>query len=131
LAGEAAARIGNAIRAGEAVRLQVVGEPGEVIVPKSALNALATVLENLAKGGSVSVLPSGAELSTQQAANLLNVSRPFLVKLLDGGEIAFRKVGTHRRVFADSLAAYMLKDYQRAKAAADALSEEAYDLGLR
>ncbi|MDR1432500.1 MAG: helix-turn-helix domain-containing protein [Propionibacteriaceae bacterium] len=130
LAGEAMARIDSAIRSGEHVRLRVEGEPGEVIVPQSAISALAKILESMSKGGSVSVLPAGAELTTQQAADALNVSRPFLVGLLDAGEIAFRKVGTHRRVFADSLATYMLKDYQQAKAAADELAAEAFELGL-
>jgi excisionase family DNA binding protein len=130
LAGDAAIRVGEAIRSGGCVRLRVVGDSREVVVPGPALEALGTVLDSLAKGGSVVVLPGGAELSTQQAAQALNVSRPFLIKLLDAGEIAYRKVGAHRRVLADSLGAYMLKDYQQARSAADQLSAQAEELGL-
>ncbi len=140
LPSEATARAaGEAIRACSSVRdrrptlIEVVAEGDgstRVAVPVEAFELLMTVLAHLANGHGVTVLPVQAELTTQQAAELLNVSRPFLVKLLDRGEIPFRKVGTHRRVQLPDLIAYKQADDLKRKAAADALAAEAQALGL-
>ncbi len=113
-----------------AVRLQFGGQGGEVEVPRSALAALARVLESFAHGEGVTVVPAHAELTTQQAADVLNVSRPFLIGLLDAGHIDYRTVGRHRRVKAASLIRYLREDDARHAAAADALAAEAHALGL-
>jgi excisionase family DNA binding protein len=84
----------------------------------------------MAAGQGVSVVPSHAELTTQQAADMLNVSRPFLIGLLEAGEIEYRKVGKHRRVKASSLLDYLRRDDQRRREAADELSSLTQDLGL-
>jgi excisionase family DNA binding protein len=107
-----------------------VEEGADIVVPRSALSALAQVLAAFAHGEGVAVLPAQAELTTQQAADALNVSRPFLIGLLDEGKIAFRKVGTHRRVKASSLVEYMRADDAERLVAVDELSAETYDLGL-
>ncbi|MDR1213319.1 MAG: helix-turn-helix domain-containing protein [Propionibacteriaceae bacterium] len=112
------------------VRLRLVSEGQDVEVPRPALAAMGRALAVLAEGDSVTVLPTRTELTTQRAADILRVSRPFLIGLLEAGEIDFRKVGSHRRVRAASLAAYMKADDARRRAAADELSAEAYDLGL-
>jgi excisionase family DNA binding protein len=78
----------------------------------------------------VSVVPAHAELTTQQAADMLNVSRPFLIGLLEAGEIDYRKVGKHRRVKAASLLDYMRHDDQRRRQAADELTALTQDMGL-
>lgn len=70
------------------------------------------------------------ELTTQQAAELLNVSRPFLIGLLDAGEIDYRKVGKHRRIKAQSLMAYMARDDQERRQAADELTRLNQEMGL-
>ena len=112
------------------VRLRLGGQSGEVEVPRSALAALAQVLDSFAHGEGVTVVPAQAELTTQQAADALHVSRPFLIGLLDAGQIEYRTVGTHRRVKAASLIRYLREDDARRQAAADALSAEARELGF-
>ncbi|WP_341730108.1 helix-turn-helix domain-containing protein [Brooklawnia sp.] len=112
------------------VRLSLGGSDGELEVPGSVLVALARVLDSFAHGEGVTLVPAHAELTTQQAADVLNVSRPFLIGLLDAGEISYRTVGTHRRVKAASLVRYLREDDARRTAAADELAAEAHALGL-
>ena len=112
------------------VRLRLVGQGSDVVVPRSALAALAQVLDSFSHGEAVTVVPAHAELTTQQAADALNVSRPFLIGLLEAGHIEYRTVGTHRRIKAASLIRYLRQDDARRQAAADALTAEAHTLGL-
>jgi excisionase family DNA binding protein len=85
---------------------------------------------HMAAGEGVSIVPSHAELTTQQAANMLNVSRPYLIGLLEAGEIEYRTVGTHRRVKAESLQEYLRNDDGRRRDAADELSALNQEMGL-
>ncbi|MEO8750563.1 MAG: helix-turn-helix domain-containing protein, partial [Allobranchiibius sp.] len=78
----------------------------ELTVPREAAELLVRVLTSLAQGQPVMLLPDHAELTTQQAADLLGVSRPHLIKLLDSAAIDYRRVGSHRRIDAASLRAY-------------------------
>lgn len=91
---------------------------------------LAKVLGFLANGDGVQVIPDGAELTTQQAAEFLNVSRPYLINMLEAGEIPFRLVGTHRRVRFRDLDAFKSRDDLERRRAAHELSRLTQDLGL-
>lgn len=113
-----------------AVRLEVAGEHETLVVPRGAVELLARILAHMAAGEGVSVVPSHAELTTQQAAELLNVSRPFLIGLLEDGQIEYRKVGKHRRVKAASLMAYLARDDQQRREAATELTLIAQEMGL-
>lgn len=85
----------------------VVDVGGETLVlPKAVVSLLHKVLAEMAAGNAVSIVPVHAELTTQEAANFLNVSRPYLIQLLESNVISFSKVGTHRRVKLQDLQAY-------------------------
>jgi excisionase family DNA binding protein len=85
----------------------LLGPDGERIeLPDSAFEALKLVIETLARGRSITLVPHGKELTSQEAADMLNVSRPHLIKLLDRGELPFHRVGTHRRIKIEHVLAY-------------------------
>jgi excisionase family DNA binding protein len=116
----------------QTVRVEVEGtEPAQsVAVPREAFELFLEVLGQMADGHAVTVVPVADELTTQQAADLLNVSRPYLIDLLESGRIPFRLVGTHRRVLASDVLAYQRVDAEKRQVALDALTEEAQKLGL-
>lgn len=104
------------------------GEPIQIPAPVHRL--LATMVHELARGNAVTILPVHTELTTQQAADLLNVSRPFLVQLLESGMIAFHRVGTHRRVRLQDVIAYRQARSQERRPALAEMAREAQELGL-
>ena len=101
-----------------------------VDLPAAAVPLLRQVLDRLAAGEPVAVVGGDDELSTQQAADLLGVSRPFLVGLLERGAIPFRKVGAHRRVRARDLAEYRRREDAERLRALEELAAQAQELGL-
>jgi len=104
----------------EDLRVRIADGDGEEIeLPRAAVRLLVHLLAQLAEGNAVTLMPIHAELTTQQAADLLGVSRPFLVKLLEDRKIPHRKVGTHRRV--------LFADLMRYKEAIDAKRHEVLD----
>lgn len=114
----------------EPVLVRVQEDEERLALPRSAVELMARVLAHMAAGRSVSIVPLHAELTTQQAADMLNVSRPFLIGLLEAGEIEYRMVGTHRRIAASSLIDYRRRDDARRRGSADELTALSQELGL-
>jgi len=123
-------KIKTAMKSKRRISLQMEGSKEPVEVPESALEALDYALASVASGEPFTIFSASAELTTQQAADLLNVSRPYLIKLLDAEEIEYRKVGKHRRIYASSLMRYMHEDDRKRKAAVDALTAELFEMGF-
>lgn|SRR5690554_4346376 len=105
-------------------------ETTTIVVPSVAFRFFVDVLAQLANGNAVTVAPVHAELTTQQAADLLNVSRPYLVKLLDQREIPYRRVGNRRKVRLVDLLDYKRRDEALRRDIADELTREAERIGL-
>ncbi|TYK47026.1 excisionase family DNA-binding protein [Actinomadura decatromicini] len=113
------------------IRVQAeVGEEEALVLPRQAVSLLTYILSQAAAGRGVSVMPSHAELTTQQAADLLNVSRPYLIGLLERETIPYRRVGRHRRIRYDDLMAYKRESEAKNRAAADELAELGQELGI-
>ena len=117
----------------ERLHIKIAGNNNEsdnLILPGYAINLLLDILTEMSKGNAITVMPIHAELSTQETAELLNVSRPHLVDLLEQGKMPFRKVGTHRRVLAKDVFDYKQRiDADRLKAL-DELAAQAQELGM-
>jgi excisionase family DNA binding protein len=108
------------------------GDPSveDITLPSPVVRLLKDILGEMAQGHGVTILPVRAELTTQRAADLLNVSRPFLIGLLEEGKIPYRRVGQHRRVRLDDLVAYKRKDDEARGRIADELTADAQELGM-
>jgi excisionase family DNA binding protein len=125
---EELARLLAAKPASDRARVQLDGR--DLILPRMALNLLRDLLTEMAQGNAVTVVPTHAELTTQEAANLLNVSRPHLVKLLEEGKLAFTKAGAHRRIRYQDLIAYRQQRDQRSHQLLDELAAQAQEHGM-
>jgi len=103
----------------------------ELILPRMALALLRDLLTEMAQGNAVTVVPTHAELTTQEAANLLNVSRPHLIKLLEEKRIPFSKTGAHRRIRYQDLRAYKQQRDAESHKLLDELTNQAqeHDMG--
>lgn len=106
-------------------RVQMNGQ--DLILPLQALALLRDLLAEMAQGNIVSVVPTHHLLTTQQAANILNVSRPFFIQLLKTEKIPFSKVGTHRRIRYLDLMEYKLKRDQESQEMLDELTRQAQE----
>lgn len=106
------------------------GSAEDLVLPGHVMQLLLDIVSEMAKGNAISLVPIHHELSTQEAANLLNVSRPHLVSLLESNELPFRKVGAHRRVMAQDVLAYKEKIHAKRSEALDALTELSQELGM-
>lgn len=102
----------------------------DLTIPAKALQLLAVILDSMAQGKIISLVASDAEMSTQQAADLLQMSRPHLVKLLEEGLIPFRKVGSHRRLLFRDILSYEARQKERRQELLGFLAQQAQELNL-
>jgi excisionase family DNA binding protein len=120
-------------KANGSMQLRVVEADGTsetVAIPTAAFRLLVTILAEMASGNAVRLIPHHAELTTQEAAELLNVSRPWLVRLLDDGRMPFHRVGTHRRVLFKDVMTYRAEHRRARRTALDELTRLDQELGL-
>jgi excisionase family DNA binding protein len=131
MAAELARKIAARLGEGKSLKLQVEGKKGEAEpLPPVAARLVLDLLEELARGNAVTVNGIEAEITTQQAADLLNISRPSLIQLLDEGKLPYRRIGTHRRIPLEPVLAYKAEAYDKRKAALDEMSALHQELGL-
>lgn len=131
IARESAAALSRLLRERpEEQRAHVRMDDADLVLPRHAIELLRSVLTEMAQGNAVAIMPTHMELTTQEAANILNVSRPHLVKLLESGELPFCKVGTHRRIKLQDLMAYKRQRDEESEAAMQALADQAQDLDM-
>jgi excisionase family DNA binding protein len=110
---------------------KLIAPSGEVHeLPHSVYNVLRDVIHDMAQGHTVTVMPVHAEITTQEAADLLNVSRPFLVSLLEKGAMPYRMVGTHRRIRLEDLVVYRASRDSQRRQLLDEIANESQELGL-
>jgi excisionase family DNA binding protein len=112
------------------LELRVSAGDRSIELPDALRLVLEQAAHELVRGNRVSLLPLGRLLTTRQAAEMLNISRPFLIQLLEREEIPFEKVGTHRRVAIEDVLRYRAQRSERRREVLRALSEEADELGI-
>lgn len=128
---ELATEASRALSATEETKLTVCLENGkQLALPEAATRLLRHILTEMSLGNAVTIFPIHAELTTQEAADYLNVSRPYLVKLLEAKSIPHHKVGTHRRIKFSALESYRKSAEEERKAAMEALAAQAQELGM-
>ena len=131
LAKETSRVLASHMGAAEPLQFRIGPPPEETVrVPASAVRMLVRILEEMAKGNAVTLIPVHAELTTQEAADMLNISRPSLIHLLDGGKIDYRRVGTHRRVRFEALMKFKRQADADRKAALADLAAYDQELGI-
>lgn len=109
----------------------LVDEHGQRMeIPRPIYDLLVRVTSAMQEGKVISLVPEMQELTTQAAANFLGVSRPHLIKLVETGEIAFHKVGSHRRILMKELLAFQQKRDRKRRQALDELAQKAMEAGL-
>jgi excisionase family DNA binding protein len=129
-AGQSGRLLAALLGQGETARISASNSEADIVVPIPALRILVNILNEMAQGRAVTLMPFAAELTTQQAADFLNVSRPHVVALMESNQLRYRKVGTHRRIEFSELQRFHATSQVQRKAALDELTREAQELGM-
>ena len=131
LAAESRRQIAALIGKGESSpQFRLIDGDEVIAVPVSAMRMLVDILAHMAEGEAMVLIPQDAELTTQQAADFLNVSRPFFVKILEEGKLAFLKVGSHRRVYFKDLDIFKDQSMGEKRKALDELAKQAHEFDM-
>lgn len=130
LAGEVSHTLSRALKGRRSITLRMAGSKNELRLPPAAAPLLVEILDQMSRGKTVKVMAADTEISTQRAANLLHVSRPFLIDLLEKKQIPFRRVGSHRRVRLADVLVYKQRIDEQRTAALDELTRMSQELGL-
>jgi len=112
------------------LKIRIPNSKEAIVLPAAAVRLLVELLSEMAEGNAVTLIPIHAELTTQQAADLLAVSRPFLIEQLESGKLPFRKVGTHRRVLFQDIMKLKTDLDRRRRATLDKLAADAQEHGM-
>jgi excisionase family DNA binding protein len=116
--------------ASENLEIEIEETKEKIKIPQRALKLLAEILKATSQGNPISVIPIATEMTTQAAAEFLGCSRPHLVKLLESGEIAYTKVGKHRRVQFEDLMKHKRKKREEREALLVEIMKGDEELGL-
>ena len=108
----------------------VGSDGGRVELPKAVFGLLKEIVRNMQLGRTIVLVPENHQLTTQRAADLLGVSRPYLIKLVKSGELPHHKAGSHRRIYLEDLTAYQKRRDAERRVALSAIAREAFDSGL-
>ena len=132
VAKETSRLLASRLKKGAPMQLRILddGAQATVKLPAPAVGLLLRILEEMARGNAVTIIPVHAELTTQEAADMLNLSRPTLIDLLEAGKIEYRRVGTHRRVKFEALMKYKRQADEARRAALTALAAYDQELGI-
>lgn len=112
------------------VKIHIEGIEEVVEIPEKAFSLLRRILEKMSEGKTVSLIANDSELTTQEAADILNVSRPYLVSLLNDEKLPFIKVGTHRRILLKDVLAYDRKVKKKRRSILNKLASQAQELNM-
>ena len=109
----------------------LIGTDGERLeLPGAVFRLLKDIVRNMQLGRAIVLIPENQQLTTQRAADLMGVSRPHLIKLLESGGLPYHKAGTHRRIYLKDLVSYQKRRDKERKAALDRIAKEAFESGL-
>lgn len=133
LAKETSRLLESRLKKGTPMELQILDDEGgqaTMKLPAIAAGLLLRILEETARGNAITIIPVHAELTVQEAADMLNISRPSLIQLLDEGKIEYRRVGTHRRVRFEALMKYKRQVDEERRNALQELAAYDQELGI-
>lgn len=114
----------------KSIAIRIDNKKKKLEIPAKAFKLFYAILDNMADGKSITMISSDAEIGTQQAADLLNVSRPHVVSLLNKGDIPFTKAGTHRRMLLNDVIAYDKKLQKSRNSKLNFLAKQAQELNM-